>query len=175
MGASQVPATTGSDNWVQISSVTPTASVSTVSFTSISGYKKLMLRVIKPGFSGSPTTTLTLNSDTGANYAYSAAGISNYTSITLYDSIYGINEAGIPLGKSSSSLGLGALVIINEANTTGVKTISGFAQNTSTPTYVYSSLTGEYFASAAITTVTITLSTGTFTAAGTVSLYGVAA
>ena len=63
------PVSTG-DEWVLISSVTPSVAT-TVSFTSISGYKKLAFLALAPGLAANVSMVLTFNSDTGANYAYS--------------------------------------------------------------------------------------------------------
>jgi len=173
MGASQIPAaSTGgsSDNYVLISSVTPTAAATTVSFTSISGYKKLMLRTLKPGLGTTGTVTLTFNSDSGTNYAYQAVEYtaSSGAALTIYR---GSDATGIAFGTNTGTLEQN--LIINDANTTGVKTISGFVY-AGTGGKAYPALQGMYFASAAITTVTLTVTT-TFAASGTVALYGVAA
>ena len=173
MGASVVPqASNGatSDNYALISSVTPTAAATTVSFTSISGYRKLMLRVLKPGMGTSGTITLTFNTDTGTNYAYSSIGVVPSTGAVAaqYRSgdATGIALAGLTNAQEQN-------LIINDTNTTGVKTLSGFLYDGAFSAKAYPSLQGMYFASAAITTVTLTIST-TFAASGTVALYGVA-
>jgi hypothetical protein len=157
---------TSSDNWVQISSVTPTNGASTVSFTSISGYKKLMLRInnISTGYS------LTFNSDTGSNYSFSYL---QYTSST-FSGRTTQNNTSISVFSSGSSSN-SAQLTINETNTTGIKNLSGFGEYVSGVSYYLPSVQGSYFGSAAITTVTLTTGSGTYTATGTVTLYGVAA
>lgn len=164
MGASQVPASIGSDNWVSISSVTPTAGASTISFTSITGYKKLMLRLnnISAG------SSLTFNSDTSANYAYSNLQQSSSTfsgAVAAAD-----NNVALTNGASTS-----AVLTINDTNTSGLKNFNGFSTYISGVTVSKPTLQGQYFGTAAITTVTLTSATGSYTATGTVTLYGVAA
>lgn len=166
MAATVFPAVTSvsSDNWVQISSVTPTASASTVSFTSISGYKKLMLKV--NGISAG--SLLTFNSDTGANYWYSNLQQSNTTfsgAVTAADTSVGLTN-----GASTS-----VVFTVNETNTSGLKNFNGFSTYFSGVTVSKPTLQGAYFGTAAITTVTLTTVSGTYTATGTVTLYGVAA
>jgi hypothetical protein len=169
MGAVQLPASTLSDDWVLISSVTPTNGASTLSFTSIGQYRKLMLAIKAPGFSGSTTTTLTFNGDTAGNYSYSAVGYSASAVAAITSAVIG---SQIPLGTATSG-NLQANFTINETNTAGAKNISGWFRPASV---LYPNLTGVYFASAAITSMTITCTSGgTFENSGTVALYGVAA
>ena len=175
MGATVVPVPTSgptSDNYALISSVTPTNGSSTLSFTGISGYRKLMLRVVEPGLSSGSTVTLTFNSDTGANYAYQAAGMTS-SSGAVAATYRAIKANGIAF-TSVLTENLQQNLIINDANTTGVKTLSGFLYGGNFGGTTYPDFQGTYFASAAISTVTLTVTTNTFTAAGTVALYGVA-
>jgi len=170
MAQSIFPATT-SDDWTLISSVTPTAAATTVSFTSISGYKKLLLVAKTPQMATIGNMTLTFNSDTAANYAYASIGTNSSPGIIA--PFVAIADTKIPLGTGSTN-GPVVHLTIDEVLTTNKKTLSGFIQQagTSAPFNVYPSVIGSYFASAAITTVTLTAST-TFAAAGTVALYGV--
>ena len=171
MAQSIFPASTG-DEWVLISSVTPSVA-STVSFTSISGYKKLLLAIRTPGLSGTIAVSLTLNSDTGTNYAYS--GNSYTTSTGALTSIF----QGIPGSATSINLGthssanLASHFVFNDTNTAGMKSFSGFMIGGAGANISYPSIQGAYFASASISTVTLTTATGTFIASGTVALYGV--
>jgi len=179
MGASVIPVpSTGatSDNWVLISSVTPTAFASSVAFTSISGYKKLLVRVVEPNTTGTASFNLTFNSDSGAKYSYASIGTftSGGTSYPL--SAGDTNNTLIPLSAGGVyGNTLSAFILINETNTTNVKTFTGGATWTvdSSGGGGYPNLSGQYYASAAITTVTFS-TTSTFTGAGTVALYGVA-
>jgi hypothetical protein len=177
MGASVIPSTgSGSDNWVLISSVSPTSLASSVAFTSIAGYKKLLLKVVEPNTSATATFTLRFNSDSGANYSYAANSTSTTGGTSYPYSTGDTNATSIPLGSGAYGNTVSAFILINEANTTNVKTFSGAATWTvdsiggaGTP-----NLTGQYYASAAITTVTF-LTSSAFTSAGTVALYGVLA
>jgi len=179
MGATTFPATTGSDNWVLISSVSPTASSATVTFSSIGSYKKLMLRMEAPAQTSNvaANTQLTFNADSGSNYtlmsgyAYSSTGTARVGLIPRTGYMQLTNQVG-----SAEAISVSAMLIINEVNTTGAKTISGYTVNSLTSSaYYYPNAIGTYFASAAITSLTLTLSTGTYSGTGTVALYGVAA
>jgi hypothetical protein len=170
MGASQIPAaSTGgatSDNYVLISSVTPTAAASTVSFTSISGYRKLLFRWLDTTLATAGTINLTFNSDSGTNYAYSKQ--SGTSTLANFQSQ---KDTKINLDAATSTSQLGATYIIDGVATTGPKPFTGFG-STSGTTNLY--IGGIYYVTAAITTVTLTATT-TFSGVGTVALYGVAA
>jgi hypothetical protein len=167
MGSSIIPAASAgnpSDNYQLISSVT--ASGASVSFTSISGYKKLMLRcnaLLSSGGATNRTWTIRLNSDSGANYDYAYSANDNVQT--------GQTSFGFPQSASE----LYAFFIFNNTDTTGVKTMQGsFKQTNATPvSYVGVNNVGNYYASASVSTVTLSIGTGSLS--GTISLYGVAA
>ena len=170
MGATTFPAASASasDNWVLISSVTPTASASTLTFSSIATRKKLMLRLNNPGLSGSGSVTVTFNGDTGANYSLYGVPFAGSGVQALSDQ----STAGLIFGTTVNAIS--GAIIIEQADTSNLKNISGFAKvTTPSPVYQFSYLAGAYLASAAISSITITL-TGTFAATGTVAIYGVA-
>jgi hypothetical protein len=169
MTSSTVPApstSSPSDNYVLISSVTPTAAASTVSFTSILGYRKLMFRQLGTTLATTGYTYVTFNSDTGTNYSYArfngTSTLSNATTFTATNIVVDTN-----LTTSNPGLNL----IIDGITATGPKPFTGFGSLGSTTS---ASINGIYFASAAITTVTLT-ATSTFSGVGTVALYGVVA
>jgi hypothetical protein len=173
MGASVIPATgAGSDNWVQISSITPTAASSSVSFTSISGYRKLLLRTNGLTLTGSGSTNLIFNSDTGANYTYGSPQWDN----TSYSNVYTSAGTSINLFAGTGGIGTTATFIIDSVSTNGIKTFTffGYGQSTAS-TNVFANAQGLYLASSAITSITLRASGTTFNAAGTLTLYGVAA
>jgi hypothetical protein len=161
-----VPTPSTSDNYVLISSVTPVAAASTVSFTSISGYSKLMLRHVDTTLVTSGALSVTFNGDTGANYAYSqATGTSTITNSQTQ------KATNISFSASTGTAQLGATYIIDGITSTGPKPMTVFGSNSG---QTVATMQGVYVATAAITTVTLTAST-TFSGVGTVALYGVAA
>jgi len=172
MGASVIPAVSTanlSDNWVSIATATPSAISYT--FSSISGYKKLMLRGEGLNTSGNRTWTIRLNGDTGAKYDYAYEYYNAQSAVNPITQATGASSIPFPAQFESS----GALVfIVNNTDTTGIKTITGTmgGLNTSVYTNNTANLTGNYLASAAITSVTIQINSSTM--AGTLSLYGVA-
>ena len=174
MGSSQIPATASipSDNWVLISSVTPTASSTTVTFSSIPLRKKLMLRInnIAPG---NGTLTITLNGDTGAKYSIFGFATTSSGTISLTTPLQATDATGFVLGTSLTSAN--GVLTIEEADTTNVKNVWGFMKVSNPGAgIVIPDILGSYLASAAISSITIT-TTSTFSATGTVAVYGVSA
>jgi uncharacterized protein Veg len=171
MGISTYPAASAanpSDNWQLISSVS--ASGSSVSFTSISGYKKLMLRGANLACSSNGSWYVRLNSDSGSKYDYSYE-YANYGAADKYNVTSAVAATSIGFPSSGSDL-VNVFLTISNTDTTGIKTITG-ALGTYDATYSYrgTNLIGNYIASASISTVTLTA--GSSGMAGTVSLYGV--
>ena len=172
MGASVIPAVSTanpSDNWVSIATATPSAISYT--FSSISGYKKLMLRGEGLNAASDKTWTITFNGDTGAKYDYAYEYYQAQNSVNPISQTTAATSIPFPQQFTSS----GALVLIlNNTDTTGIKTITGTMGGTNGGSYTNktANLTGNYLASAAITSVTIQINSGTM--AGTLSLYGVA-
>jgi hypothetical protein len=171
MGASQVPAAVSSnpsDNWELISSVS--ASGSSVSFTSISGYKKLMLRGGNLGCTSNGQWTVGFNSDSGAKYDYSYE-FRNSAAASVYSVLTSVATTAIRFPGTGSSQ-VNVLLTINNTDTTGIKTITGaLGNNDGSYSYDGTNLIGNYIASASISTVTLTA--GSSGMSGTVSLYGV--
>lgn len=177
MGSTTVPAATSgaaaSDKWVLISSVTPTNAASTVTFSSISGYKKLLLKTVTPSTSTTAVHTVTFNSDTAANYSYSGLGIAGGSA--LISAVNSTSANGIQIGFYAATGTVNSELEIAETDTTGIKNISGIDIYTNTGnSSSYPIFNGRYYASAAITSVTTTLTGATYQAGGTVALYGVA-
>jgi hypothetical protein len=178
MGSSVIPVpSSGStgDAWTLISSVTPTAGASTVSFTGISGYKKLAIRNFNTVLGTIGKTNLTFNGDTGANYAYNTLSYDSSSPPALVDRYNSLNAANILFYNTNTTATDQYALVINDTNNTTMKTFSGFGGlGNAMVSRLYPMIQGMYFGSAAITSVTITTTT-TFTAVGTVALYGVAA
>jgi len=175
MGSSTIPAASAanpSDNWQLISSVA--GSGTTVTFSSISGYKKLMLRGVSLATNSGADATwiIRFNGDTGTKYDY-AFSYSNTIQTDKYQvtAATGATSIGFPGGFYAD----GTLVLIaNNTDTTGIKTLNGSLGGTNTSGFSNraSDLTGNYLASASVSSVSINVSTSTIT--GTLSLYGVA-
>lgn len=163
-----------SDNYVLISSTTPTAATS-VNFTSISGYKKLLVLAINCGFATASYPLLRLNNDsTNDNYAHSAYSQQPNTGVD------NLNARGrtslLPFCQQTASTGWDFQAIIDNADTPNVKiaTINGhFTNSGNSAIYRTLNSTGFYRASAAISQVNIVSSSANFSASGTIALYGV--
>lgn len=159
MGSSVVPAQQPvGENWQVISSVT--ASGTTVSFTSISGYRKL--KII-----GAPVTSSTggsmlvrFNSDSGAKYSFIKDGAAP-----------AIRETSVSYSALGNTHSL--VLTVDNINTTGNKTMDGYFSTTggSFPAYTQM-LLGDYETTSAITSIQLT-TFSTFNS-GNVTLFGVA-
>lgn len=166
--ASIPPIGAGSDKWVEISSTT--ASGSTVTFSSISGYRKLAILVagVTTNFAG--TFNIRLNGDTASNY-WSYKQISNGSS-TYYATMS--QATGIqPASTTTNTTGVSAFITIDNTDSSTIKNISGWVGPDVSATYM-NLLTGSvYKGSATISSVSI-VSSQTFNG-GTITLYGVVA
>jgi hypothetical protein len=172
MGFSTFPAPVAasgaeSDNWTLISSVTPTAGATTVTFSSIASHKKLMLRL--NNFTTSiGNFSVTFNGDTGAKYSIYGLGMGSSSLTTPYQAT---NATNLLLG-SALNAGQGVLTI-EEADTASIKNIWGYMKaGNPGGNVVYPSFLGSYVASAAISSITLT-TVATFNAVGTIQVWGV--
>lgn len=168
MGSSVVPAQSpvSSEDWQVISSVT--ASGSTVSFTSISGYRKLKVIASPTTSSTGASVSVRFNSDSGSKYSFirqrstdTAAGVLSVP----------VRTTSIDVGPAGNSFGVS--LSVENINTTGVKTFQGY--NTSTGSgFSYSTEIpqGDYETTSAITSLQV-ITGSTFTG-GNVTLFGVA-
>lgn len=155
-----------------IATQTLSSSVSSVTFSSITGtYTDLVLISSIIG-AGTGYPSIRFNSDTGTNYSFtqlygtgSATGSdrsSNYSSIL------------IPwISRYTTSAGYVDIVnIMNYANTTTYKTVIGRANNAG---YGADASVGLWRNTAAISTITLTALTANFASGSTFTLYGIKA
>jgi len=175
MGISVFPAPAAgapSDNWVTVSTVSPTSGTSSVSFTSLSGYKKYMLKIIDPEFSANGLAYVTINSDSGSKYSWASPG---QTTTAISRPIFAIESTRFQVHSTVSGGSLRQVLIIQSADTTGAKVVSGWAQyNDASNTVSNTNINGVYFGSAAVTSIQLTLSGITFGVGGSLTLYGAA-
>lgn len=165
MGAIQFPPTPlGSEIWEQIS--TTTASGATVSFTSISGYRKLALLVENAlaTTSGTKTTSLQINSDTGNKYT-----TVRQTSTMAITS----NSSSLITGNHTTTVGLDGLFVIDNCDSSTIKLISGWLFANGLDGSVAINPNSVYKGSATVSS--IQFKTNDTFASGTITLYGVRA
>jgi len=170
MGASQVPASSVNDKWVQIATSSPTTGTQ-VSFTSIVGYKKLYLLCEQLTNASSGNYTVTINSDTGANYYNRYLQTSSNTPNFSATGSTSAARNNILAGYVTASGATSSHIIIDNADSSTIKQISGsFYQISANSDLVY--LPGTiYKGSATVSSIQIN-GVGNFTA-GTITLYGV--
>ena len=152
---------TDSDNWELISSATPTGGAAAVNFTGLSPYKKLMIRWTGIVLSAANEVDVRLNNDSGTNYNYFYTTNSGGTGSQS-------NQTKVAMGDGGSTSNIG-FIVFSSCDNSGIKFIeNGYAVSSNSWGYYQ----GYYLASAIITQVNLVTDT-TFTAAGTVALYGV--
>jgi hypothetical protein len=160
-----------------IATAVGTGSSGTITFSSIpSTYTHLQLRIIGRSTSTSTTVNVTANSDTGSNYARhylygdgSTAGAGANTSQTSMAVVFVAQSIDL-----ANSYGVNVLDILDYSNTNKYKTtrvLTGLDVNGSGG---YIQLTsGLWQSTAAISTLTLTLSSANFTTASQFALYGI--
>jgi hypothetical protein len=153
------------DNWQLIASGSPTASSSSYSFSSISGYKTLMIAFKKVVTSADTGLYARFNGDsTDRNYNSMVNGYS----VTGDYKTDGMSLTGYPQGATT---GVTGYAVINYANsTTMFKTMQEGAS------YVSNKYAGIWANNVdPISSIVIYTTGGTFTGSGTFYLYGIAA
>jgi hypothetical protein len=167
--------TATSDNWVLISSVTPTATTS-VNFTGISGYRKLMIIATSCGFASDAYPLIRLNNDSGGNYSHVA--FAHFRETNVGQLMAFSTSSFSPMVNTAAQNGWAFQCVIDNTDTTGVKIANinaGFERSSGAGGNIYRTMnnTALYKASAAITQVNIVSSSPNFNASGTIELYGV--
>lgn len=157
-----------SDNWELISSVTPTAASAAVNFTALSLYKKLAVRFSGIVLGTAGAVDIRLNNDSGVKYDsgyfddVSGSGLSYKTDT---------DSSQFRLGTSNTQWS-GYLEFVN-CDTTGLKQISNGWAYSRTATDNRRNFTGGVYRASAVITQFNFICTTTFTAVGSVDLYGV--
>ena len=146
------------NNWQLISSNSPTSGTTAASFTSISGYSRVMVVWKALRCSAAAWLFLKVNNDTT---------VGNYAAMTAYTSANNFeSESYIPLTGTNSTQFSGAITIEN-VNQATPHQISNFAA------YQTSQFTGAILNSSAITQIDVYINTSALTG-GTVQLWGIA-
>jgi hypothetical protein len=150
---------------------------SSVTFSSIpSTFTHLQIRAMikRSGGTGGDNTNLTLNGDTGSNYAWHqlygdgvSPGVGAGTTQTSIRAIHSDATANV--------FGVGIIDILDYSNTNKYKTtrtLAGYDDNIATIGYVLFR-SGLWQNTAAITSVTLTPNSGTFAQYSSFALYGI--
>lgn len=160
---------TTSDNYQLISSVTPTAGATAVNFTGLAVYKKLLLwnSGIVLGTAG--TVTVRLNNDSNnTNYSWALRSRNNSATPAEVDggtSSFRINAS------ANTTLNTEGWIAFRNCDVTGIKFVEGAVNEADSAASNWYTQ-GAYRGTAVISQVSLLVNT-TFTAVGTVSLYGV--
>lgn len=165
------------NSFESIATALGTGSSGTITFSSIpSTYKHLQVRLFpKDTGAANPGINLSFNSDTGNNYARHriigngsaalAAGESSTSSIRL------LGNAG--LSPATSTYSPFVIIISDYASTDKFKTIRSFSGQDSGNAGGVEYASGLWSSTSAISTVTLTLTSGSYTTGTRVALYGI--
>jgi len=160
---------TTSDNYQLISSVVPTGGATSVNFTGLGLYKKLLLWTNGLVLGTAGTVTLRLNNDsTVTNYAWALRSRNNSATPAEVDgggSSFRLNSS---VNTTTSSEGW---IAFNNCDVTGVKFVEGAVMEATGAASLWYTQ-GAYRGTSVISEVNLLVNT-TFTAVGTVDLYGV--
>ena len=171
-------AAAGGANWTLLNAGGTGLSGTTTTISGISAADKIFI-LITGGMSGTVASAqvyLRLNGDTGNNYTFAGPTFQAYSTYLqdIVDNQYGVSQSFIPLGAMSNSAGSygSAYGVITGCNSTGVKVIQ--SAGSFNPSGGVSNradfMNALYNSSSAITSVSLTLTTGTFDR-GTVYVY----
>lgn len=159
-------------NWTLISTSTPN-SVASLSLTSIpTTYSKLLITFSIDFPSNSNQTELTFNNDTDNKYSYSFQTWKSSTALAYTTSVFSNVIGIVPGGGGFNNSNSRFFIVIDNANTTGVKTFEGSTGNSAG---FSGTVSGLYEASAAISRIDLVFPTTTNASENTVRLYGVSA
>jgi hypothetical protein len=158
---------------------TTTASVTFSSLGSYSAYKHLQLRIVTRGDTNwGGTTYLRMNSDTGSNYArHALAGFgssvaSNGNSSAAFIALpFTTADASEPVAQAFGGSVIDILDFANTSKNTTVRGLGGTKRSDSGAGIEMKS--GVWINTAAVTSLTISGSSGTFLAGSRFSLYGI--
>jgi hypothetical protein len=160
-----------------IATANGTGSSGVITFTSISSsYKHLQIRLIAKDTGGvSPEIGVTFNSDTAANYsrhrltgngtAAAAFGQANTSNIPF------LGQVGLP--TAASTYGVAIIDVLDYSNTNIYKTLRVLSGQDSNGSGGIDFTSGSWRNTAAISTVTVSLSGSNYTTASSIALYGI--
>jgi hypothetical protein len=153
----------GSDDFELISSVTPTAASTSVNFTSLDPFKKLLVICKDVELATTGIIRIRLNNDSnGDNYLY------NYFSTSAnINAAFGTGFQATTTNTVSQTV---RFLLIENCDKTGVKIATAGAARIGSD---YTQNLNQLYLGTAIITQLNVVSSTTFTAAGTVALYGV--
>jgi hypothetical protein len=151
---------------------------SSVTFSSIpSTYQHLQIRAIGSTSIDVADSRYTFNGDTGNNYAWHLL-VGNGSTAGAFQSTSLNHLRGAPyLLKATNVFGVGVTDILDYANTNKnktVRTLTGAEDNNATPTYAQVQFySGLWMSTAAISSITITCSSGNYPQYSSFALYGI--
>jgi peptide methionine sulfoxide reductase MsrA len=148
------------------------SAAASVTFSSISGsYTDLVLVFRGKITTGSPTSRLQFNGDTGSNYSATML----YVDSSSMGGVRVTNEASANTGALSDEFGITIIQLNNYSNTTTYKTTFSRYTSLGTSYREIGSKLNLWRNTSAITSIVISPASSTFTSGTTFTLYGIAA
>ena len=159
--------------YTPIATTTTSGSISTTTFSSISGAYTDLVLIVNGGASTAVNMQIQFNSDTGTNYSRTALTLDNITPVSSRQSsvAYVRLEDGGYLSTTFPAKN-SIINIMNYSNTTTYKTVIGRANNAGVG---LDAVVGLWRSTAAITSITAYVASGNFTNGTTLTLYGITA
>jgi len=156
-----------------IATATTSGSISTTTFSSISGAYTDLVLIVNGGASTAVNMQIQFNGDTGTNYSRTALTLDNLTAVSSRQSsvAYTRLEDGGYLSTTFPAKN-SIINIMNYSNTTTYKTAIGRANNAGTG---LDAAVGLWRSTSAINSITVYIASGNFTNGTTLTLYGIAA
>jgi hypothetical protein len=156
------------NTYVALQKTTLTSSASSVTLSSIPQTYTDLVLVISGSASASIDLRYTLNSDSGSNYSRTYLVGNGTSAISGRDT----SITYLPISALETTQSMSLVSFMNYSNTTTFKTT---ISRTSAASAFTNAIVGLWRSTAAISSMTLTTSSGTITAGSTFSLYGIAA
>jgi len=164
------------NGYFSIATANGTGSSAVITFSSIPAtYTHLQIRAIAKPTANTPQPQLTFNSDTGNNYSRHRL-IGDGTTVSAFGdasraNIPALANAGLP--SATSTYGVFVYDILDYTNTNKYKTVRVLSGQDSNGSGGVDFTSGLWMNTAAITTITLTLSSDSYTTGTTFALYGI--
>ena len=160
------------NTYTPIATQTLGSAAASVTFSSISGsYTDLVLVFSAKITTGSPTSRLQFNGDTGSNYSATML----YVDTSSIGAVRVSNESSANTGALSDGFGITTINLNNYSNTTTYKTIFSRYNSLGSSYREIGSKLNLWRNTSAITSILIFPASSTFTSGSTFTLYGIAA
>jgi hypothetical protein len=159
-----------------IQRVAGTGSSGVITFSNIpQTYQHLQIRVLARATSSGNNINVTLNGNTGSNYAYHNVGGNGsivFANGNATQTYMGFDDFTTVSSEGTGTMGVGIIDIHDYTSTTKNKTLRGFGGRDNNGSGNIKLHSGLFVNTGAITSITLTHNASSFTTASTFALYG---